>query len=89
MLAPDRDDGLAFVSVEEERVPQAVERLKRTLPEDLCECPDSGYAGRAFRWGIKAYPAKEPRRVALVLCCPDCERPTDLPGLGAGPPGGA
>ena len=84
MLEPDREDGLAFVSVEERRVPQAVERLKGTLPADPCECPACGYAGEAFRWGIKTYPAKEPRRVALVLCCPGCERPTDLPSGDAG-----
>lgn len=79
MLAPDRDDDLAYVSIEEPRVCQAVERLKSTLTDGLHECSGCGYEGPAFRWGIKTYPAKEPRRVALVLCCPACERPSDRP----------
>ena len=79
MLAPDRDDDLAYVSIEEPRVCQAVERLKGSLPDEPCECPACGYAGEAFRWGIKTYPAREPRKVALVLCCPSCERPSDRP----------
>lgn len=81
MLEPDRTDGLAFVSVEERKLTEAVARLKGTLPTDARECPACGYEGEAFRWGIKSYPAAEPGRVALVLCCPGCERPTDLPDV--------
>lgn len=78
MLTPDRDDDLAFVSIEERRLPQAVERLKGSLPDDPCECPACGYAGAASRWGITTYPAMKPRRVTLVVCCPSCERPAEL-----------
>ena len=71
-----------FVSVEQSQVPRAVERLKATLPEEPWPCPACGYAGEAFRWGIRTYPAREPRRVALVLCCPSCERPSDRSAVG-------
>ena len=78
MLEPERGSGLLYASVEEHRVGGAVERLKSTLPDEFRACSTCGYLGRAFRWGIKTYPAKWSRHVALVLCCPGCETPTDL-----------
>lgn len=84
MPEPDQRDGLSFVSVRERRVSQTVQRLKATLPEEPRECPACDYEGALFRWGIKTCPGRDSRHVALVLCCPGCERPTDLPSLGDG-----
>ncbi|HKJ58105.1 MAG TPA: hypothetical protein VKA37_02675 [Halobacteriales archaeon] len=77
MPDPDPQEGAAVVSVEERQVSRTVERLKATLPDEVLECGVCGYAGEAFRWGLKTYPAKTPRHVALALCCPSCERPPD------------
>ena len=82
MLEPAEDDGAAFATVEERLLRQAVERLKTRLPVEICRCEHCGFSAEAFRWGIKNRPAAEPRRLELVLCCPSCERPTDLESVG-------
>jgi len=81
MAEPDRRELTAFVSVEERKVSRTVERLKTTLPDEVVACQMCGYAGEAYRWGIKTLPARAPRHVALVLCCPSCERPPDPSAL--------
>ena len=85
MLEPAEDDGAAFATVEERLLRQAVERLKTRLPVDVVRCHRCGFTGEAFRWGIKNQPAAEPARLELVLCCPSCERPTDLEAVGVDP----
>jgi hypothetical protein len=83
MPEPDPQEGPAIVSVEERQVSRTVERLKATLPHGVIECGTCGYAGEAFRWGLKTIPTKPSGHVALVLCCPGCERPTDRSTLDA------
>lgn len=77
MPDPDPLEGPGVVSVDERQVSRTVERLKSTLPEEVLECRVCGYAGESYRWGLKTFPARKPRHVVLVLCCPSCERPPD------------
>lgn len=83
MLEPAADDTEAFATVEERLLRQAVERLKTRLPVEVARCGECGFTGEAFRWGIKTRPAAQAQHVELVLCCPSCERPTDLEAVGA------
>ena len=79
MARPGPGEDVSFVSIEERLVPRAVERLKGSLPEAPRECASCGYVAATHRWGIVTLPAADHGRVALVLCCPGCERPSDLP----------
>lgn len=79
MLTPDRHGELEFVTAHVDQLEDAVESIKTTLPDEARTCSVCGYVAAAHRWGIMSYGTTDPLRSALVLCCPSCETPVDLP----------
>lgn len=79
MLTPERHGDLEFATVDVDRLDEAIESIKATLPEEERACPECDYVAESHRWGIKTYGTSDPGQSALVLCCPACEAHVNLP----------
>lgn len=79
MLSPERHGELEFATVDVDRLDEAIESMKSTLPGEERTCEECGYVAETHRWGIKTYGTSYSGQSALVLCCPACETHVDLP----------
>lgn len=79
MLTPERHGELQFATVDVDRLDEAIESMKTSLPAEERACTECTYEAETHRWGIKTYGTSEPGQSALVLCCPSCETHVDLP----------